>query len=296
MSDQLSAEKQLVKDYYDLQGWKKERGELFTDAARFEDLRPVVNDYRIKCHLRVNRYLVKGGKFLLDVASGPVQYPEYLSYSEGYQYRICADISFTALKEARKVIRDSDFCVQCDITRLPFASGVVDGAVSLHTIYHVPSGEQQKAFLEFQRVLALGKQGVVVYSFARSSGFLKLLMVPATIYARIRTAVGNLLRGLKLRPALAAADPQKQEGKLYFHSHSLRWFEEQVKPLIDYQLYSWRSVTVNFTRSSIRTKLGGKFFLALLYRLEDSFPGWFGKHGAYPMFVINKGPKTANKR
>lgn len=291
MSDQLSAEKQLVKDYYDLQGWKKERGELFTDAARFEDLRPVVNDYRIKCHLRVNRYLVKGGKFLLDIASGPVQYPEYLSYSEGYQHRICADISFTALQEARKVIRSGDFCVQCDITRLPFASDVMDGAVSLHTIYHVPAGEQKKALSEFQRVLAPGTQGVVVYSFARSSGFLKLLMVPATIYSKSRTAAGNVLRALKLRPALPAEDLQKEAGRLYFHSHPLRWFEQQIKPLVDYRLYSWRSVTVNFTRSSIRAKLGGKFFLALLYRLEDRFPGWFGKHGAYPMFVIRKTPK-----
>ena len=29
--------------------------------------------------------------------SGPVQWPEYLTYSEGYQYRLCADISITAL-------------------------------------------------------------------------------------------------------------------------------------------------------------------------------------------------------
>jgi ubiquinone/menaquinone biosynthesis C-methylase UbiE len=288
MSNKLSAEKKLVKDYYDLQGWKKERGALFTDAARFEDMRPVVNDYRIKCHLRVNQHLIKGGKFLLDVASGPVQYPEYLSYSEGYQYRICADISFTALQEAKKVIKESDFCVQCDVTRLPFSSDAFDGAVSLHTIYHVPADEQRKALTEFHRVLTPSKQGVVVYSFARNSMLLKVLMVPSNIYLGARKFIGGLLRSLKLRPPLPPADQQQKHGKLYFHAHTSRWFEEQIRPLINYQLFSWRSVTVNFTRRTIRAKLGGKFFLGVLYRLEGRFPRWFGKNGAYPMFVIKK--------
>jgi ubiquinone/menaquinone biosynthesis C-methylase UbiE len=289
MSNQLSAEKQLVKDYYDLQGWKIERGALFTDAARFEDMRPVVNDYRIKCHLRVNEHLIKDGKFLLDVASGPVQYPEYLSYSEGYQSRICADISFTALQEAKKVIGAKDFCVQCDVTRLPFSREVIDGAVSLHTIYHVPADEQKKALTEFHRVLAPGRQGVVVYSFAGRSLLLKVLMIPSGIYLSTRQAVGNLLRALKLRPPLPPADQQKKHGKLYFHAHSYRWFEEQIKPLLGYQLYSWRSVTVKFTRRSIKARLGGKVFMNVLYLLEGRFPRWFGKNGAYPMFVIKKG-------
>jgi hypothetical protein len=137
-------------------------------------------------------------------------------------------------------------------------------------------------------VLTPGKQGVVVYSFARNSALLKVLMIPSNIYLGIRQFVGNLLRSLKLRPPLPPADQQQKHGKLYFHSHSSRWFEEQIKPLIGYQLYSWRSVTVNFTRRSIRATLGGKFFLDVLYRLEGRFPRWFGKNGAYPMFVFKK--------
>ena len=34
------------------------------------------------------------GDLFLDAGSGPVQYPEYLTYSEGYRYRVCADISW----------------------------------------------------------------------------------------------------------------------------------------------------------------------------------------------------------
>lgn len=288
MSKFTSAEKQLVKDYYDLQGWKKERGSLFTDAARFEDLRPVVNDYRIKCHLRVNRHLIKNGKFILDIASGPVQYPEYLSYSEGYQYRICGDFSFTALQEAKKVVGEKGFYVQCDVTRLPFARETLDGIVSLHTIYHVPAGEQNKALTELHRVLAPGKQAVVVYSFARYSIILKVLMLPFNFYKLARKVGGNLLRAIKIKPALPADGVPQKHGKLYFHPHRYSWFKKQIKPLMAYQIFPWRSVTVSFTRSSIRAKLGGKHFLNLLYQMEEMFPRWFGKNGAYPMIVIRK--------
>lgn len=294
MSNQPSPEKQLVKDYYDLQGWKKERGSLFTDAARFEDMRPVVNDYRIKCHLRVNRHLIKGGKFLLDIASGPVQYPEYLSYSDGYQYRICGDISFTALQEAKKILGDSGFCVQCDVTRLPFAKETLDGIVSLHTIYHVPANEQKKALSELFRALAPGRNAVVVYSFARYSILLKVLQFPFHTYQKSRQLLGNLLRALKIKPPLPETASEKKHGKLYFFPHNFKWFQQEIKPLMDFELYSWRSVTVKFTRFNIRPRLGGKFWLNLLYRLEDRFPRWFGKHGAYPMLVFKKPANTAD--
>jgi len=113
-------------------------------------------------------------------------------------------------------------------------------------------------------------------------------MLPFNIYKLARRAGGNLLRTLKLKPALPEAGTVQKHGKLYFHPHSFRWFKEQIKPLMDYQVYPWRSVTVSFTRSSIRAKLGGKLFLDILYRLEERFPRWFGKHGAYPMIVIKK--------
>ena len=210
MSKHTSAEKQLVKDYYDLQGWKKDRGSIFTDAARFEDLRPVVNDYRIKCHLRVNRHLIKGGKFLLDIASGPVQYPEYLSYSDDYQYRICGDISFTALQEAKKVVGKKGLYVQCDVTRLPFSNEALDGVVSMHTIYHVPANEQKKALTELHRVLAAGKQAVVVYSFARYSILLKFLLVPFNVYKATRKFVWRYFTCAQTQASPARNQPPQE--------------------------------------------------------------------------------------
>ncbi len=61
------------------------------------------------------------GRFLLDAGSGPIQYPEYLTYSDGYRYRVCVDISAVALVEARRRIGKQGLFVVADVSALPFA-------------------------------------------------------------------------------------------------------------------------------------------------------------------------------
>src|SRR5512143_479083 len=97
----MTTVKQEVREFYDQVGWQEVSQGVYQNA-HYEDLRPVARDYIHRCHLRVARHLKPAGRFLLDAGSGPIQYPEYLEYSRGYQYRVCADISITALKEARK--------------------------------------------------------------------------------------------------------------------------------------------------------------------------------------------------
>ena len=93
--------KQQVREFYDQVGWSQEEDGNYQNA-RYEDLRPVSREYIHKTRLRVNRHLLSEGKYLLDAGSGPVQYDEYKTYSAGYDYRVCADISITALQEAKK--------------------------------------------------------------------------------------------------------------------------------------------------------------------------------------------------
>ena len=76
--------KQQVRQFYDQVGWQKVAGDQYQNA-RYEDLRPVSAEYIHRCHLRVGRHLAPAGRFLLDAGSGPVQYPEYLTYSQGYR-------------------------------------------------------------------------------------------------------------------------------------------------------------------------------------------------------------------
>ena len=113
--------KQQVGKFYDQVGWQIE-ADGFYQNARYEDLRPVSAEYIHKCHMRVKRHLAPTGKYLLDAGSGPVQYDEYLTYSEGYQYRVCMDLSFVALQEARKCLGEKGIYIIADVANLPFAT------------------------------------------------------------------------------------------------------------------------------------------------------------------------------
>ena len=93
-----------VKDFYNQVGWQRIGDELYQNAI-YEDLRPVSREYIERCHARVKAHLAREGKYLLDAGSGPVQWPAYLTYSEGYKYRVCMDISHVALNEARTRLR-----------------------------------------------------------------------------------------------------------------------------------------------------------------------------------------------
>src|SRR5512147_737956 len=109
--------KQQVREFYDQIGWSQVGDGLYQNA-RYEDLRPVSREYIHKCHLRVSRHLASSGRFLLDAGSGPVQWPDYLAYSSGYDFRLCVDISITALKEARDKLKERGLYVVADIAKL----------------------------------------------------------------------------------------------------------------------------------------------------------------------------------
>jgi hypothetical protein len=47
-------------------------------------------------------------------------------------------------------------------------------------------------------------------------------------------------------------------------------------------------VSVRFMRSLIHTWLGGRYWLRLLYRLEERYPHWFGENGQYPLIVLHR--------
>ena len=144
-------EKAAVQSFYDQVGWKTDEKGDFEDALIWEDLRPVSAGYIRNCHMRVKRHLKPAGNYLLDVASGAVQYPEYLTYSQHYKHRMCMDLSIRALREARRRVGSTGVYILGDITNMPLRTDSLDAVVSLHTIYHVPADEQATAFEELYR-------------------------------------------------------------------------------------------------------------------------------------------------
>jgi SAM-dependent methyltransferase len=293
----MSEVKQEVQRFYDQIGWKLVSEDVYQNA-RYEDLRPVSWQYIHDCHMRVARQLKPYGRILLDAGSGPVQYPEYLEYSRSYQLRVCADISITALKEARKRVGQQGLYVVADIASLPFEPEAFDGVVTLHTIHHLPEDEHIRAFDELYRVLKPDSAAVVVNGWDHST-----LMALAEPFVRL----GNTLRHLFDRlagkasqlapedpprrrdPALSKKDHKLATGKGTFtEKHNAAWIKAHVGRRMPVEILVWRSITVRFMRALIHPRLGGRLTLGLLFRLEERFPHFFGEKGKYPLIVIRK--------
>ena len=78
--------------FYSNYGWK-EKNNLSKDAELFEDLRKCAAKYVSQCRYRVNNHIPNKGYHLLDFASGPIQYKEYISYSKNFvQIEVLANL------------------------------------------------------------------------------------------------------------------------------------------------------------------------------------------------------------
>jgi ubiquinone/menaquinone biosynthesis C-methylase UbiE len=279
--------KQQVRQFYDQVGWQ-EVGEGVYQNARFEDLRPVSREYIHNCHLRVGKHLSQGGKYFLDAGSGPIQYPEYLEYSHGYQARVCADISIVALQEARRRIGDrknggQGLFVVADVANLPFTDQIFDGVVSLHTIHHIPSNEHQQAYLELFRVLAESKSAIVVNGW-ESSSISDIFVRPIKWGRRTRKRIARRFRKGSQGPAT-----QKTKAvSTFVNKHNADWLKAEVGSLVDIDILVWRSVGVRFLKAYIHPYLGGRWLLRQLFWLEERFPHYMGKHGLYPLIILKK--------
>jgi SAM-dependent methyltransferase len=268
--------KQQVREFYDEIGWQQEEGGLYQNA-RYDDLRPVVREYIRDTRLRVNRGISQNGRFLLDAGSGPVQYDEYLTYSQGYQKRVCFDISIQALREARKRIGGHGLFVVGDIANLPFKPDAFDGIVSMHTIHHLPAGEHKRAYKELFRVLCPGRSAAIVNGWTNPAmtSWLDNLIIYTNRLRRI-------LRGKSARA-------QKHDEKATFvQKTSARWLRRELGAEMPIEILSWRSASTRILRTFIHEKLGGQPILRRLYRMEEKHPKFFGENGQYPLIVVKK--------
>ena len=279
LSEIIMAEntKQQVREFYDQIGWSQVGDGLYQNA-RYEDLRPVSREYVHNCHMRVKRHLAPSGDILLDAGSGPVQWPEYLTYSEDYKYRLCADISITALKEARTRLGDKGLFVVADIANLPFKSDVFDGVVSMHTIHHLPMSEHKRAYMELIRVLKLGRSGTIINGWHNP-----MLMKLAEPFI----SLGRLLAGRSAKKKKDWSSDVDQTGT-FVEKMTPRWLKNELNGTVNFKIYPWRSLSPRFMRWFVRPQFGGKAYLRLVFWLEETFPRFFGENGQYPLIVIKK--------
>jgi len=287
--------KKSVREFYDRVGWQMVNADMYQNA-QYEDLRLVSRDYIHRCHLRINRHIAKEGKYLLDAGSGPVQYPEYLTYSEGYQVRVCMDISIVALKEARKRLGDHGWYVVGDIAHLPFKSDVFDGIVSLHTIHHVPMEDKLLAYDELYRTLNPGKTMVVVNGWTNAPlmRWLSRFMVAIKQFHDWRAHEkkrSNPKMDENEQSVESPTQGDRQESSpagTFVQKLDAEWLTQALKDRMDFEILVWRSVSVRFLRSVIYPEWGGRFWLKVLFWLEERFPRLLGRIGQYPLVVVRK--------
>jgi SAM-dependent methyltransferase len=308
--------KQRVRQFYDRVGWQTVADGTYQNA-RYEDLRPVSREYIQRCHMRVARFLKPAGRYLLDAGSGPVQYAEYLTYSQGYQRRVCVDISIVALQEARQRLGEHGLFVVADVANLPFRAEPFEGVVSLHTLHHLPLEDQATAYGELYRVLQPGCTAVVVNGWTDSPLMRRLNWLVRGMerlgarIARLRgrraassepvspapagaaTAVASatpVAAATPVAPAtlVAPATAPKQPTGTFINKLDPAWLRQHIGRKMRYDLYPWRSVSVRFLRAVIHDAAGGRLWLRLLFWLEERFPRYFAEQGQYPMVIIHK--------
>lgn len=277
LRETISDDKKLVQDFYNQRGWHTDEAGNYEDAVIFEDLRDVSKEYLKKCHDRVSRFLNPSGKYMLDAASGALQYEDYLQYSANYKYRVCVDLSFQALSEVKRKLGDKAVCVLCDMTNMPFKDNVMDGFVSLNTVYHIPKDEQVTAIKELYRVLAPNGKGVVVYDWYKHSPWMNFWLLPFRGVVYIKNRIGDVFRKI--------SGSKTQHKMLYFYAHNYDYFKNNLPP---FKLKVWRSVSVPFMKGYIHSWLFGKQILNWLYHKEETEPEKCGLKGEYPMLVFEK--------
>lgn len=270
-----------VRQFYNQVGWQKISSGVYQNA-QYEDLRPVSRYYIHKCHLRVNRHIKKNGQYLLDAGSGPIQYPEYLTYSAGYRIRVCLDISLVALIDARQRIGAHGFFVVGDVSALPFKNECFDAIVSLHTLHHLAEKDYRAAYMDLKRVLSYEGSAVVVNGWHESR-----LMRCLDLFVRVMEKI-SLRRGVAFSNQQGNGSVRQKPQGTFVHKLDADGLRNLLGDEFPIRILVWRSVSVRFLRAVIHPILGGKLLLGVLYWLEEIFPKFFGENGQYPMIIFNK--------
>ncbi|MCB0395443.1 MAG: class I SAM-dependent methyltransferase [Flavobacteriales bacterium] len=272
--------------FYDEFGWTI-GDQAHVDAEKWEDLRPLTAKYRARCHMKIHQFLQKQGEFLLDVASGPLQYDEYLTYSGNYRKRICVDVSVNALMQAQKRLGENGVYILGDITNLPFETATIDTALSLHTIYHVDKSKQLKAIEELCRVAKPGPNTIIVYTWAGHARIRKFMGWYEAVSIKLASIGIKAFAPLKIEQKSSNDLPHDM---LYFHAYSYEWFRKNVTA--PFTVYSWRITSVPFMQRFVKEGWVGKILLGTFNILESLFPKFMGRFGQYPIIVINTKKKA----
>ncbi|HPD64591.1 MAG TPA: class I SAM-dependent methyltransferase [Bacteroidia bacterium] len=262
----------IVADFYNTIGWDAEN-DITGDALKYEDLRKYAQEYVVKCRQRVNRYLPERGENLLDMASGPVQFPEYLDYSRNFTKRWCVDLSQKALDKAKEKIGDHGVFLCGSFFDIDLPENFFDCSLSVHTIYHMDKNRQAEAVRKLIKVTRPGSPVVIVYSNPAAWG--RYLYAPVSL----------IKKGLRFFRKIIKSPAYTEE--LYFYAHPLKWWK-QFRDEAEISMFPWRSFTNQQQKLFFPNNRVGRWMFSKLYQLEEKYPDFFVRHFQYPIVVLKK--------
>jgi len=250
---------EYVNTFYNKFGWSKKKGNTL-DATLFEDLRSCAKKYVSKCRLRLNRFIPKKGKNILDFASGPIQYREYLDYSKNFKIRHCVDFSKLAINSAKNKLgkRGKYYCN--DFFKIKFRKNYFDCILSLHTIYHIEKNLQSNAINKLLYISKKNSPIIIVYSN------------PNTFLSRIKRLFTS---------------KKKTKNDLYFFCHPIDWWERFNKDA-KISIKPWRSFSSDHQKILFPDNYLGKKLFNFLFILEDKFEKFFVNHFQYYVVILKK--------
>lgn len=283
----LSFDKKRVFDYYNEVNYKiKDSLKIYEDSPKWVDFREVSTKYIRKAFTRASNFYAPSGKYILDIASGPIGLPEYMSLCDGYEYRICVDISINALIQAKINIEKAGkhgIYICGDITNIPIQDNSVDTVLSQHTLYHIPKNDQKTAVNEMYRVAKIDSKIVIIYNWFYHSWFMNLSLNFIQIYRILRHIAG------KVYVRLFHSKP-----RLYFYTHSPKWFKKSFEFSKDIEFFCWRSTNIYFMNVYIHKWFFGKQILNKLIKIEEKHSRFMSTFGDYPAIVITKRKLVSN--
>ncbi len=256
-----------IKAFYNNYGWKENSNNQSVDAQQFEDLRECAEDYLIKCRNRINKFLPKKGIHFLDMASGSIQYPEYIEYSKNFTKRHCVDLSQDALQLAEKKIGLHGEYYNKDFFDIEFEENYFDCILSMHTIYHINKDFQEEVVRKLIKYSKVNSPIIIVYSNPNSIMNKYLMRKIKKIFKRNVTNTN---------------DPN-----LYFHNHPLRWWD-RFNDSANVEMYPWRMLSSTYQKYIFPNNIIGKFLFYCLFLFENKFKDFSLKHGQYPLIVLRK--------
>jgi SAM-dependent methyltransferase len=267
-----------VQRFYDEYGWLKNQSGKYNDTADFTDTRAVSVYYAKQCNRRVSSQL-RSGRYLLDAASGAIPHPDYVEFSQGYDFRVCLDFSLTALREAKAKLGAKGLYILGDLTRLPLASDAIDDVISLHTVYHIPENQLATAVDELVRIVRPHGRVIIVSVWASSP-----LMDVAMAARRILGTVKRSWPGTRARsPA-----PAPQGCGLYYAPFGYRRYLNEIAARHPTHLRLWCSTSAAFQKAFFAENWVGLACARLDLTAETLFEPLFARYGQYPMFVVRK--------